>query len=121
MKVSHLLQMILLAVSIIHTGSQSKVASRQQKFIKREGFRNTGGIIASFLADSVISCSTACVSECECNSFNLGPVAVGTNNRKLCDLVETDQKSAANITEAPGWSLYLRKYHVVYLAVEHLF
>ena len=111
MKVSHSLRMVLLAVFINDTGSQSQVASRrQQRFTKRDGFRNTGGIIASFLAESVISCSTACASECECNSFNLGPVAVGTNNRKPCDLVKTDQNTLVNITEVPGWSLHLRKH-----------
>ena len=112
MKVSHTLRMFLLAVFITNdVGRQSQVASRrQQKFTKLDGFRNTGGIIASFLAESVISCSAACASECECNSFNLGPVAVGTNNRKPCDLVKTDQNSLVNITEVHGWSLHLRKH-----------
>ena len=114
MKVGHTLRMFLLAVFIANdVGSQSQVVSRQQRFTKRDGFRNTGGIIASFLAESVISCSTACASDADCNSFNLGPVAVGTNNRKLCDLVKTDQNWLANITEVPGWSFYhLREYHV---------
>ena len=114
MKVGHTLRMFLLAVFVANdVGSQSQVVSRQQRFTKLDGFRNTGGIIASFLAESVISCSTACVSECECNSFNLGPIVIGTNNLKLCDLVKTDRNSLANITEVPGWSLYLREYHVI--------
>ena len=59
MKLGHTLRMFLLAVFIIKDiGSQSQVVSRQQRFTKRDGFRNTGGIIASFLAESVISCST---------------------------------------------------------------
>ena len=109
MKASHLLRIILLA-AFIHGRTQSQGTIRQQRFTKRDGFRNTGGIIASFLAESVISCSTACASEAECNSFNLGPVAVGTNNRKLCDLVKTDQNTLANVTAVPGWSLHLRKH-----------
>ena len=110
MKVGHTLRMFLLAVFIIKDiGSQSQVVSRQQRFTKRDGFRNTGGIIASFLAESVISCSTACASDVKCNSFNLGPEEVGTNNRRLCDLVKTDRNSMDNITEVSGWSLYLRE------------
>ena len=112
MKVSHSLRIALLAAFILGR-TQSQGTSHQQRFTKRDGFRNTGGIIASFLAESVISCSTACVSECECNSFNLGPIVIGTNNLKLCDLVKTDRNSLANITEVPGWSLYLREYHVI--------
>ena len=110
MKASHLLRIILLA-AFIHGRTQSQGTSRrQQQFTKRDGFRNTAGIIASFLAESVISCSTACASDVSCNSFNLGPVAVGTNNRKPCDLVKTDQNTLVNITEVPGWSLHLRKH-----------
>ena len=104
---------VLLVVLCIHFGDLAQGVSRQQQFIKREGFRNIGGIIASFLAESVISCSTACASDVKCNSFNLGPEEVGTNNRRLCDLVKTDRNSMDNITEVSGWSLYLREYHVI--------
>ena len=53
MKVNQSRKKNLLTVFTNHTGSQcqSQVASRQQEFIKREGFRNTDEIIAIFLAD----------------------------------------------------------------------
>ena len=112
MKASHSFRLVLLAL-FIHRGYQSQGSSGQRLFTKRSGFRNNGGNIASFPADSVISCSAACVNQAKCNSFNLGPVAGGADNGELCDLVKTDQHSLANITEAPGWALYLSEYHVV--------
>ena len=113
MEIKFIFKMVLVVAVCICFGYQTQGTRRQLQFIKRNGFRNNGGIIASILAESGSKCSAVCTIRSECNSFNLGPVLVGTNNRKLCDLVKTDQNSLANITEVPGWSLFLREFLMI--------
>ena len=96
---------LVVMISVAYSGFVSATVEGNS-FAVRNGWKNFGGLLASYRVRSRIDCMRACLTSQECNSVNLGSVLVG-RNRVECELVTTDQNSLTSITEAPGWSLTL--------------
>ena len=93
----------------IMTGAAAAV-SRVAWFEARTGERNHGGRLSSYEVKSSTQCAHRCVQHQECNSYNLGPVALNDGgdgsggNSRSCELVKTDNSSLTTITEEAGWT-----------------
>ena len=76
-------------------------------FEKRHGLRSLAGILRTISVAVDADCSAICVSERECNGFNVGSVVDGTRTR-ICKLLTID--SNAIVVPQIDWTLFVGKY-----------
>ena len=88
-------------------------ASSVVRFEARTGARYYSGRIRRYEVKSSTQCARRCVQHQDCNSYNLGPVAlnvggdgIGQNSRS-CELAKTDNNSLTTITKEVGWTYML--------------
>ena len=86
---------LVVMISVAYSGFVSATVEGNS-FAVRNGWKNFGGLLASYRVRSRIDCMRACLTSQECNSVNLGSVLVG-RNRVECELVTTDQNSLTSI------------------------
>ena len=84
------------------------------RFEKRTGARHHGGTLANYEVKSSKQCALRCVQHQECNSYNLGPVALSSGdgksqNSRSCELAKTSNNSLTTITGEAGWTYMLGK------------
>ena len=76
-------------------------------FAKRHGLRSLAGILRTISVAVDADCSAICMSERECNGFNVGSVVDGTRTR-TCNLMTID--SNAIVVPQIDWTLFVGKY-----------
>ena len=83
----------------------------QTLFEKRYGLRSLAGILRTISVAVDADCSAICVSERECNAFNVGSAVDGTSAR-ICKLLTIDSNSI--IVPQLDWTLFVGKHPLQY-------
>ena len=118
MKLSAMFKKVAIALAAlgftgcIMAGAAAAVSS-VLRFEARTGARNHGGRLCRYEVTSSTQCARRCVQHQDCNSYNLGPVAlnvggdgIGRNSRS-CELAITDNNLLTTITREVGWTYML--------------
>ena len=81
-------------------------------FTAQNGYRNDGIILETVLVPTVTHCAMKCVSDVDCNVYNIGTV-VGTAGAAglTCETIRSDPPGDASAwTQQASWDMYTGKY-----------